>query len=335
MEGFNLSKRKDGYYYIFYFDETGKRKGKSTGAKIKSEALAFLSKFKESIQVSSVTNLKPAIDLFLNYSKAIHVKRHTQNYKAKLKRFYDYFGNAQLSKVTTPFIQSYINGITAESKTLANKSLTLIKAFFNFAVSQELISVNPCNRIKKFKLPEKQPLYFKETELIIVLSYIQNQDLRDMVIFAVNTGMRLSELINLRFDQIDLERETVILNNQTSITKSKKVRTIPLNTSAKTVILKRAVNNSEYVFTHNNEKFKISYASHEFKKAVRKAGLNDAFHFHSLRHTFASYLVIKNIPIFSVSKLLGHSNVNTTMIYSHLAPEQMQKEVETISINLN
>jgi integrase len=326
MEKYSLSKRGN-IWYIYYY-ENGVHKCKSTGKKLKTEALAYLTEFKNNQKKKSKLFLANAIELFLKHSKVNNSYVHYRDYVVKLNRFLKFIGNIEITKITTYQIQEYINSII--SKSLANKSLTLIKSFFNFAVNQDLIQVNPCNRIKKFKLPEKQPLYFNESELLLVISHIKNNDLKDIVIWAVNTGMRLSEIVNLKWSQIDLENKTIILDNQHTVTKSKKVRSIPLNSVATSILLKRN-KISDYVFTMNGNKFKINYVTVNFKRAVRKSGVNPLLHFHSLRHTFASNLVKNNVPIFAVSKLLGHSDIKTTLIYSHLQANDLKKEVETLT----
>ena len=75
--------------------------------------------------------------------------------------------------------------------------------------------------------------------------------------------------------------------------------------------------------------------SQRFKRYVRRAGLNDKLHFHSLRHSFASGLVMSGVSLYQVQKLLGHSTSRTTEIYSHLLPQQLHKEVNGLAAKFN
>ena len=84
------------------------------------------------------------------------------------------------------------------------------------------------------------------------------------------------------------------------------------------------------VFTTNNEKFNQVHVSQRFKKYVLKSKLNPSLRFHSLRHTFASWLVQKGVSIYQVSKLLGHSDIKTTQIYAHLRNEDLQGAVDLL-----
>ena len=82
-------------------------------------------------------------------------------------------------------------------------------------------------------------------------------------------------------------------------------------------------------------KLKEDFVSKTFKRHVRLSGLNPALHFHSLRHSFASWLVQDGVSIYAVKELLGHSDVKTTQVYSHLQPEQLHSTVNKIQVSLN
>ena len=93
---------------------------------------------------------------------------------------------------------------------------------------------------------------------------------------------------------------------------------------------------SEYVFTLNGKKISEGWLTHAFKKAVYDLRLpDDRLHFHSLRHTFASWLVQEGVSIYAVKELLGHSDVKTTQVYSHLQPGELHSTVNKIQIALN
>lgn len=80
---------------------------------------------------------------------------------------------------------------------------------------------------------------------------------------------------------------------------------------------------------------KVGYVGHRFKKFIRKAGLSEEIHFHSLRHTGATWLVQNGVSIYAVQKLLGHSNISVTQVYSHLETESLFNSIEKISISVD
>ena len=166
------------------------------------------------------------------------------------------------------------------------------------------------------------------------MGVLDSMDLKDLVLFAVNTGLRQSELINLRFKQINFKNKSVILDNQYHITKSKKVRTVPLNQTCCDIINNRIKNSGieDTVFTLNGSQIKQDYIVHKFKVYVLKAGINPKLKFHSLRHSFASWLVERGVSIYQISKLLGHQDVSTTQIYAHLQNESLKSAVDLLNI---
>jgi site-specific recombinase XerD len=92
---------------------------------------------------------------------------------------------------------------------------------------------------------------------------------------------------------------------------------------------------SDLVFARRGFQIGESFVSHRFKEYVRMAGLDERLHWHSLRHTFASWLVQDGVSLYAVQKLLGHSSVTVTEIYSHLQPEKLHDTVNRIQVSLN
>ena len=138
--------------------------------------------------------------------------------------------------------------------------------------------------------------------------------------------MRQMELITLRWNQVNLKSKIVILDNQTHITKGKKVRMIPLNSKAVGALTNRN-KKSELVFTYKGKPMGQDFITHKFSEYVVKSGLNTKLNFHSLRHSFASWLVQAGVSIYEVSKLLGHSDIKTTQIYAHLRSDDLRRSV--------
>lgn len=143
--------------------------------------------------------------------------------------------------------------------------------------------------------------------------------------------MRQGELINLKWQSILFDQGLIVLDNSYFLNKSRKIRTIPMNQIVTRILIQRKrANESSNVFTYKGEAIKQDFIIHKFKKFIRKAGLNDALNFHSLRHTYASWLVQKGASIYQVSKLLGHADVKTTQIYAHLATKDLSKVVNLL-----
>jgi integrase len=175
------------------------------------------------------------------------------------------------------------------------------------------------------------PLYFSQTELARLIGNIDNADIHDVALFAVNTGLREMEIISLTWDQIDFVRKVVILSNQNHVTKSSRVRNVPLNKTAMDVLMQRKATGGTLVFTYKGNRIHQNHFSGKFKKYIIKAGLNPKYNFHSLRHTFASWLVQAGVSIYEVSKLLGHADIKTTQIYAHLRSDDLKRAVDLLN----
>lgn len=330
-----LSKRSNGFYYIFYENQNGKRTCKSTKTKIKREAYKYLNSFstqyQKQIQIQELT-LKEFIWKYLKYSEIHHTPKTTLTYQTTFNSLLDYLENKIIGNIEEielhEFIQRRINTVSLHA---GRKDLINIKASFNWAVKMNLLIKNPASNIKRVKKPEKQPLFFSEEEFLELLNIVDNPEIKAIVILAVNTGMRQMEILTLRWNQVNLTDNYLLLNNQNHTTKSKRVRSIPLNETC-IELLKEIpkIINSEFVFHYNGSQMKQDYLVKNFKRYVRKAKLNTKLNFHSLRHTFASWLVQRGVSIYHISKLLGHADIKTTEIYSHLRTDDLSQAVKVL-----
>lgn len=331
-----LSKRPNGYYYIFYDKSDGKRYCVSTKAKKKSNALKFLSEFQNNLRLASESKVIP-IDLkkfsfdYQKFSEKFHTAKTHYMVKIIFDQFEEHLGNPVLNDITNRDCESFIYKKATVSQYTAQKYLAHLRAAFNKALAQGYILENPFRKIKNFKIPESLPKYFTDEEFNKLLEIVKDDDLKDLILFAINTGLRQMELISLEWDQIDFNSRTLILDNQVNITKSKKVRNVPLNKTALEILLER---NKEVkvgkIFTYKKAAISQDFISKKFKKLVVKAKINTDFNFHSLRHTFASRLVQKGVSIYEVSKLLGHADIKTTQIYAHLRSDDLRNAVERL-----
>ena len=331
-----LSKRSNGKYYIFYDQTNGKRTCISTRAKNKNDALKFLSEFQNNLRLASESKVIP-IDLktfsfdYQKFSEKFHTAKTHYMVRIIFEQFENHLGNPSLSEITNRDCEIFIYKKATVSQYTAQKYLAHLRAAFNKALAQGYILENPFRKIKNFKIPESLPKYFTDEEFNKLLEIVKDDDLKDLILFAINTGLRQMELITLEWDQIDFSSLTLILDNQVNITKSKKVRNVPLNKTAFEILLER---NKEVkvgkIFTYKEAAISQDFISKKFKKLVVKAEINTDFNFHSLRHTFASRLVQKGVSIHEVSKLLGHADIKTTQIYAHLRSDDLRNAVDKL-----
>jgi integrase len=202
-----------------------------------------------------------------------------------------------------------------------------------------LIEKNPVMDIAFVPIPEKAPAFLTFEKLDQLLRSIKEEWFREMVAFAVTTGLRRSEITNLKWENVDFNRRVVTVVSSPSFkVKAGRRRVVPLSDLAMTVIqsCRSKHNCTEYVFTSNNHKVSEDYLTCRFKHYVRLANLDDEISFHSLRCSFASLLILRDTDIYAVSRLLGHSRVSTTeKYYAHMQTENLHGIVNKIQVTLN
>jgi len=335
-----LTRRKsNGIYYVGRKTDAGTISWKSTSLTNKAQARLFIKDLKDETPViQHDMKLSDFQRIFIDSRLVIAKnKRKTENgYNCLFKVFLQCVGNKPLNDYTSVDFERFKQHLQAKRGITdygRNHYIAGIKAVFNYAFNFEFIKKNPVSRLLLFKIPQAKPVYFKHDELQKLLTAMPESVLKNIILFAVYTGCRQAEILNLRWSDIDFTNKTIHISNSESFTtKTGKERNIPFHPVIEEM-LKHTTHHSSYVFTKSNGyRYEGSYLSHILKRYIRKLNLNPKLHFHSLRHTFASYLVSNNISIFAVKELLGHSSVNTTNIYSHLEPSSLAQSVSSLAV---
>jgi site-specific recombinase XerD len=249
------------------------------------------------------------------------------------------FGDKILSLYTLAEVEDFKNSFLNRgcSKVTANLHFRGCKTIFNFGVKHGLLEKNVFGKSRQFRLEQSRPTFVSTEDFQKLLSVVTEQRMKDIFVFATLTGMRLNEITNFQWSNIDLGKNQIIISNSESFTtKSGRIRTIPMHSEVVAMmqrLLTQRKQGQEYVFSKpNGYKFLGGYISHQFKRYVRLAKLDDNLHFHSLRHTCASHLVSAGVSLYVVQNILGHANVATTMIYSHLSPNSLQESINKIEL---
>ncbi|HOM27661.1 MAG TPA: site-specific integrase, partial [bacterium] len=233
--------------------------------------------------------------------------------KQIIKKLKEYFKNVPLITITQEKIERYLSLQNLSSGSY-NRELAVIRFMFKKAVEWNYLVINPVLNIKRLRQQQKPVRYLTDEEINKILS-VCNEEERDIFIFFLNTGLRLSEFYNLKWSDISLEKDLITIQK----TKSYKVRYIPISKELKEILLKWKKQNREKICLYSKE-----HINKKIRIISRKAGVSGVST-HILRHTFASRLVMKGVPIRVVQELLGHSDIRMTMIYSHLAPDYLEQ----------
>lgn len=333
-----LYKRKGSQFYWMSFRVNGKKIYESTKTTNKKLAERIHAKRLTEIEEGRwfPTEAKKRIfeELMGRYMKEYAIPNKSSRTVIKdrcsFKRLSEFFEGHKLSEITPQKIADYKSqrreaGI--RPATLA-RELELLRAALNIAVREwEWLEINPFwkVRIDQPKGHKERWVTLKEEESLLRDS---PPWLRDIILFALNTGMRQDEILSLKWSQVDIPRRIVTLLE----TKNKEKRTIPFNQTASGLLrAKGKVRHiSGYVFaSKTGTKVHARNLLRAFYSAREKAGLKDV-RFHDLRHTFATRLVQAGVDLYVVKELVGHKSLKMTMRYAHHYPESLRHGVDVL-----
>ena len=330
--------KRNGIYYLDILDDSnGKRIRISTRSRIKSEALKFYKNFNleqiQKVKRKRIT-LSEFRDEYINYSKAIHSESYfKRSIVPAFKKFIFHSGEIALDKISFRIVEQFISSIYFNSHSAAALYLRTLKAAFTKALEWNYIEENPFKKVKLPRQVKSYPLFISLEELHQINAKVSSRLLRDIYTTAFFTGMRLGELVNMKWHWVNLDIHNIVIRNDDGFCiKSKKERTIPIHSEVYK-ILDQYIHkvHSFYVFTNKpGVRIHPDYISRNFKRAVVQIGLKKNIHFHSLRHSFASRLVQKGVSLYVVKDLLGHESLSTTQIYSHLRQENLTSAINSI-----
>ena len=337
-----LTKNSKSPYYQIIYTNDNRLTSKSTGKKLKSEALKYLSQFEKNLINEKIIKPVKLSEFRKEYEKFILIKSKSYQKSVSLSfnQIQSYLKTDLLIKnIDIRIVESFIHSIYNRSETASNLYHRTLKAAFSKAGDWGYIKQNPFRLVKLLKVSKPFPVFINETELQLILNNTNESYLRIIFLTAFYSGMRLGEILNLEWESINLRDKIITVQNKDSFnTKNRKDRIIPMNEilfnslqSIKPKIITLNNTESNYIFYRmKGIKLNEDYVSKRFKKAVRKAKLNDKIHFHSLRHSFASLLAQRGVSLLIIKELLGHSSLRVTEIYSHLQQKNLSNAVQQL-----
>jgi len=238
-----------------------------------------------------------------------------------------------LAKITPALIEDVkLRRAQEVARTTVDKDLAVLKAFFNWCMARNLVASNPVRRVKFFNEDNSRLRYLTEDEynrLIQAAKMIDTSPLlAEKIILSVHTGLRRGSLFQMRWDYVDFLNRVVRIPR----TKSGRPHAVPLNATALTTLqalYTERLPDCPYVFAHATGRKAgepVKDVKNAFHTALEIAEIKD-FTWHDLRHTFASWLIMKGASLRSVAELLGHRGLRMVMRYAHLSPAYLSAEV--------
>lgn len=269
------------------------------------------------------------IDQFLETLS--HLSEHTRKaYRRDLSNLLEFGKTHELNtwgEIDGRLMRSFVawrhrQGIGGKS---LQRNLSAVRAFYRFLIDRKVVSQNPAQGILAPKSPRKLPrsLDVDQTAQLLLIEDTSTLAIRDraMLELMYSSGLRLSELVGLNMGNLDLADGLV-----TVIGKGKKTRTVPVGRYARKALQnwfearKQLVKGEEQAVFLNQRGKRLGARAFQLrlKEWAIKQGIQESVHPHMLRHSFASHLLESSEDLRAVQELLGHANISTTQIYTHL-----------------
>lgn len=322
---------KNGNWYIDYRLPNSKRRREKVGTSKKLAETVFSKRKVEiaegkylDIRKQEKTKFETFAEEFLNIHSKVSKKSWKSDYY-NLQTLKEYFGGKYLYTITIKDIEKFkVERSAGVGPATVNRELATLKTMFSKAVIWEKLHENIARSVKFLKEPAGRLRFLEREEIVKVLANC-NKKLRPIVVLALNTGMRRGEIFGLKWHDVDFKRNIITLLD----TKNGEKREVYMNEQVKTALIRvRKHPESPYIFCNS-----LGKPHHDIRKsfftALKKSGIKD-FHFHDLRHTFASQLAMSGADINTIRELMGHRDIRMTLRYSHLSPSYKRRAVDVL-----
>lgn len=291
--------------------------------------------------------MKTFIDDYLNYlllEKRL-AKNTLNSYQFDLDCFNDYFKKQNIYSINEEDITKYLEYLSNEKKLTPRtieRHLTTLRGFFKYLVKTECIKTDIMKNIENLKLNKYLPTTLTTDEIDklmnIKLDTPFNYRTKAMLEMMYGSGLRVSELVNLTLNDIDLYNNTILING-----KGSKERIVPLGEYAKeylslylnvrSSLLKKQNGNSDKLFLNNHGK-PITRNGFNFllNNLLKEKGIEKKATPHTLRHSFATHMLDNGADLRTIQELLGHSDIVTTRIYTHISKKKIHENYNEYEI---
>lgn len=330
-----------GNWWVRYFDGGGREHREKIGAKSLArrvyekrkteirEGRFFAPERREAVSFESILS---------DYrSSALKAGREIMRGDIGYRRLHDAFGRDRADSITPVQIEAFRDRLAEElSAATVNLHLKLLRAIFMRAVRMQSVASNPVSRVKFCKENNKRLRWLTDDEEAALTGALPNW-MKPLVAVALNTGMRKAELLKLRWRDVDFTSGTITIRDPKSgedehvlmnTTTQQTLKTLR-DSSTKIVQLKAGgPDRSGFVFTAPRGGF-IQNLKRYWYPALRRAGIED-FHFHDLRHTFASRAAMSGVDLYTLQALMRHRSSLMTQRYAHLSAAHQREAIRRL-----
>lgn len=316
-------------WWITFTTPTGERIRCTAGTPNKTQAQEYHDQLKSESWRIQCLGAKPKFTWDEAACKFLLETQHKATHerdKEKLRWLQQFLRNRPLHEIDRELIDR-ISHLKADetSPSTANRHLSLIRSILRKAC-QDWEWIDKVPKIRLFPEPKRRVRWLTPEQVNRLLNELPSHQ-QEMVIFALSTGLRQSNVINLEWNQIDLERKAAWIHPDQA--KARKAIHVPLNSIAMTVLLRQAGKHASRVFTYQGNP--IAWANtRAWRQGLSRAGI-DNFRWHDLRHTWASWLAQQGTPMNVLQELGGWESEEMVRRYAHLSKPQLMQHAELVS----
>ncbi|MBL8014172.1 MAG: tyrosine recombinase XerC [Candidatus Omnitrophica bacterium] len=252
------------------------------------------------------------------------------NYRIDLDEFFDFLKGVELKNVDYPLLRRYVAHIRSKNlkpRSVARK-LSALRSFYKYLHREGIVERNPAALLLTPKLDKKLPMFLSEDETVTLIESPNTEktaELRDKAIFETlySTGIRVSELVGLNENSVDMIGNVIRV-----LGKGKRERIVPIGETAIDAIRAycsvRSKKSQALFLNKNGQRLTTRSIANIVNKYIQRTSILKKISPHSLRHSFATHLLNRGADLRSVQELLGHQNLSTTQIYTHLTTERLK-----------
>lgn len=324
----SLYKRKGSPYYWVRFTFKGHRISRSTGTDDPVKAQEYHDKLKASLWDQAKLGAMPDYTWDEVVERWLDEKEGQASYSNHIiiLRWLDkYLGGKRLLDIDTQLIETlkFAKRKEGVKKSTVDRYLSLIRSVLYYAMHNEMLTA--CPRIRQYHEPNERIRWLRPEEEAALLRNLPDW-LAEVIRFALATGLRHMNIIRLKWAQVDLVNRVATF--EASNMKNRTSFMLPLNSTAVEIVRRQIGKHSEYVFSRAGQMiYKANDGS--WFIALERAGIEN-FHFHDLRHTWATRHIQAGTPVYELQALGGWKNANMVRRYAHLSLEQLAAAAERV-----
>lgn len=299
--------------------------------------LALLNSGQASIQRERRVTVGSGLSRYLEISNSTISKSTKKIVVAAYKHFSDYFGsNSYVDEIMNKEgILDFRNYLYSKKNIKSNTYWKHLRSVFNTLSEINYFDHNYFNDVRPPKFQDPEILSISRQELNLICEN-SNSQFADIFLFTWLNGLRLAEVINLSYEQINFTKKIMTIGSQHFVTKGKRIRGIPIGEESFKLLIKHRPkifnkNKINYVFRKKSgHKFSADYVSKQFKMTIKISGLDGRLKFHNLRSSFATNLSEKGVSVPTIQRLLGHTDISVTMRYVAVDLNSLRAAVSTL-----